>query len=98
LNPRSLSKVIERTTYFDNGRTHGQTHAQTGVTLNAPPPFFEWRGHKNTIDIKYSNNNKYKRPTESLVEGILGVNNRGCFSIILHVQEIFTGEQFLSDQ
>jgi len=21
-------------------------HARTGVTLNAPPPFFEWRGHK----------------------------------------------------
>jgi len=28
-------------------RTHARTHAQTGVTLNAPPPFFEWRGHKN---------------------------------------------------
>jgi len=22
-------------------------HAQTGVTLNAPPPFFDGRGHKN---------------------------------------------------
>ena len=27
--------------------TDGRTHARTGVTLNAPPPFFEWRGHKN---------------------------------------------------
>ena len=26
--------------------TNGRTHARTGVTLNAPPPFFEWRGHK----------------------------------------------------
>jgi len=25
----------------------GRTHARTGVTLNAPPPFFEWRDHKN---------------------------------------------------
>jgi len=25
---------------------NGRTHARTGVTLNAPPPFFEWRGHK----------------------------------------------------
>ena len=24
------------------------THARTGVTLNAPPPFIEWRGHKNS--------------------------------------------------
>jgi len=23
----------------------GRTDARTGVTLNAPPPFFEWRGH-----------------------------------------------------
>ena len=43
LNPCSLSKVIERTPIFDDGRMH----ARTGVTLNAPPPFFEWRGHKN---------------------------------------------------
>ena len=27
--------------------TDGRTDARTGVTLNAPPPFFEWRGHKN---------------------------------------------------
>ena len=32
-------------------RTHERTHARTGVTLNAPPPFFEWRGHKKIIDI-----------------------------------------------
>jgi len=47
LNRCSLSKVIERTPNFDNGRTHGRTGGRTGVTLNAPPPFFEWRGHKN---------------------------------------------------
>jgi len=29
-----------------DGRTHARTHAQTGVTVNAPPLFFEWRGHK----------------------------------------------------
>jgi len=29
---------MERTPNFDNGRT--------GVTLNAHPPFFEWREHK----------------------------------------------------
>jgi len=46
LNRCSLSKVIERTPNFDNGRTHGRMHAQTGVTINAPPPFFEWRRHK----------------------------------------------------
>ena len=46
-NRCSLSKVIERTPNFDNGRTDELTHARTGVTLNAPPPFFEWRGHKN---------------------------------------------------
>jgi len=28
-------------------KTDGRTHARTGVTLNALPPFFEWRGHKN---------------------------------------------------
>jgi len=42
LNRCSLSKVIERTPHFDNGRTD-----PIGVTLNAPPPFFEWRGHNN---------------------------------------------------
>jgi len=55
LNRCSLLKVIERTPNFDNGRTDARTNAQknartntlTGVTLNAPPPFFEWRGHKN---------------------------------------------------
>jgi len=30
-----------------DGRTDAGTHGQTEVTLNAPPPFFEWRGHKN---------------------------------------------------
>jgi len=30
----------------------GRTHAWTGVTLNAPPPFFEWRGHKNIYSAK----------------------------------------------
>ena len=48
LNRFSLSKVIEWTPNFDNGRTDGRTHARTGVTLNASPPFFEWRGHKKT--------------------------------------------------
>jgi len=42
LNRCSLSKVIERTPNFDDGQTDGRT----GVTLNAPPPFFEWWGHK----------------------------------------------------
>ena len=32
-----------------DGRTHGRTNARTGVTLNAPPPFFEWRGHKKDV-------------------------------------------------
>jgi len=45
-NQCSLSKVIERTPNFDNGQTDSHKDAQTGVTLNAPPPFFEWRGHK----------------------------------------------------
>ena len=27
----------------------GQTHTRTRVTLNAPPPFFEWRGHKKNV-------------------------------------------------
>jgi len=31
--------------------TDRHTYARTGVTLNAPPPFFEWRGHKNIINI-----------------------------------------------
>ena len=26
-----------------------RTDARTGVTLYAPPPFFEWRGHKNAL-------------------------------------------------
>jgi len=39
----SLSKVIERTLNF--GRTDRGMHARKGVTLYAPPPFFEWRGH-----------------------------------------------------
>ena len=29
------------------GWPDGRTHERTGVTLNAPPPFFEWPGHKN---------------------------------------------------
>jgi len=49
LNRCSLSKVIERTPNFDNGRTH----VWTGVTLNAPPPFFEWRGHNKWRSILY---------------------------------------------
>jgi len=40
-------KVIERTPNFDNGRTH----TRTGVTLNAPPPFFERRGHKKLMRV-----------------------------------------------
>ena len=36
-----------------DGRPHARTHARTGVTLNDPPPFFEWRGHKNTILLQY---------------------------------------------
>jgi len=28
------------------GRTDGRTDAQTGVTPNAPLPFFKWRGIK----------------------------------------------------
>jgi len=27
--------------------TDGRSHAQTVVKLNAPPPFFKWRGDKN---------------------------------------------------
>jgi len=45
LNRCSLSKVIEWTPNFANGQTDGRTNARTGVTLNAPPPFFEWWGH-----------------------------------------------------
>ena len=36
-----------------DGRTHGRTDARTGVTLYAPPPFFEWRGHKNQNERRY---------------------------------------------
>jgi len=32
-------------------RTDGRTHAWIGVTLNAPPPFFEWRGHNKNIMV-----------------------------------------------
>ena len=34
---------------WTDARTDGRTQAGTGVTLNAPPPFFEWRGHKKLI-------------------------------------------------
>ena len=34
--------------------TDGRTHARTGVTLNAPPPFFQWRGHKNYIVAQHN--------------------------------------------
>jgi len=37
-----------------DGRTHGRTNARTGVTLNAPPPFFEWRGHKKHNNVYQS--------------------------------------------
>jgi len=57
LNQSSLSKVIERTPNF------GRTHARTGVTLNVPPPFFEWRGHKNFINNIFY----YKRALRALV-------------------------------
>jgi len=33
-----------------DGWTDGRTHARTGVTLNAPPPFFECRGHKKRLE------------------------------------------------
>jgi len=56
LNRCNLSKVIERTPTFVNKRTHGRTHAwthaRTGVTLNDPQPFFEWRGHKKLIVLE----------------------------------------------
>jgi len=38
-----------RTNGRTNGRTGERTHARTGVKLNAPPPFFEWRGHKKSL-------------------------------------------------
>jgi len=101
LNQYSLSKVIERTPNFDNGRTHGQryqlmplhhssngrgiyyistlqiqiesmqsfkllsghqiliTDGRTGITLNAPPPFFEWLGNKNIDDKTHDAKNIY---------------------------------------
>ena len=31
----------------------GRTHARTRVTLNAPPPFFKWRGH-NKLEVPAS--------------------------------------------
>ena len=30
-------------------KADARTHARTGVTLNAPPPFFEWGGHKKNV-------------------------------------------------
>ena len=33
--------------------TDGRTDERTGVTLNAPPPFFEWRGHKTTETLHF---------------------------------------------
>jgi len=53
MNRCSLSKVIERTPTFENGRTDERTNARTGVTLNTPQPFFEWREHKNHDTCKY---------------------------------------------
>ena len=39
---------------ISDGRTDG-THARTGVTRNAPPPFFEMRGHnRNVIQVQRS--------------------------------------------
>ena len=35
-----------------DGRMDGRTHARTGVTLNAPPPFFEWRGIKSPFALE----------------------------------------------
>jgi len=34
---------------WTDGRTDARTHARTEVTVNAPPPFFEWRGHNYKI-------------------------------------------------
>ena len=36
-----------------NGRTDACTDAQTGVTLNAPPPFFEWHKIAKTLCITH---------------------------------------------
>jgi len=48
--------ALERTPNFYNGRTDARTDSQTGVTLNAPPPFFEWRGHKNNNSMSHKLN------------------------------------------
>ena len=63
LNQCSLSKVIERTPNFDNERTD----ARTGVTPNAPPPFFEWRGHKNTEKQPISSAHSPRHPEAPLL-------------------------------
>jgi len=55
-----------RTDGRTNGRTNARTHARTGVTLNAPPPFFEWRGHKHQNKSNLTPNIKRSADTKAL--------------------------------
>ena len=55
-----------RTDGRTNGRTNARTHARTGVTLNAPPPFFEWRGHKHQNKSNLTPNSKRSADTKAL--------------------------------
>jgi len=52
-----FQKLLSGHQIFDGrtDRTHASTDGRTGVTLNAPPPFFEWRGHKKLWKNCYNN-------------------------------------------
>jgi len=61
-----------------SGRTNTRTNAQTGVTLNAPPPFFEWQGHKkvNTFYLTICSNNTQHKSRNNSRSIHFGINSR----------------------
>jgi len=67
--------------------TDGRTDAQTGVTLNAPPPFFEWRGHKKSYKgyglIVQCPYHPPIQPTYNTVKHLLNLTFKG---IKLHIK------------
>jgi len=62
--------------------TKFRTDARTGVTLNAPPPFFEWRGHKNNHQASTKGQSHFsKRFSSGLSWYLTSSASRNAFAV-----------------
>jgi len=66
----------------------GRTHARTGVTLNEPPPFFEWRGHNKNIMAFYHKSWKLGDP---LPPSFRQCVFESCLNIVTNLLRVFVG-------